>query len=359
MAPTSALTETTRGPINIGTVDPGSLSNSSPAENLAPTSALTETTREPINIGTVDPGSLSNSSPAVNLLLTPALSETTRGLVNVRTVDPGSLSISSPAANLVPTSALTETTRGPNNIGTVDPGSLSNSSPAVNLDGKTFGGSDTGERNESPVGGVTSNPDTNATSYSTITAVITSTPGVDTIEDIGLAVGGDAGDDEVPHVDGACSPQQQLPNQANVVGQRVNYLCVCNDGFLSSPCDSADGLPTQPADFVNPNGFMVAGALINNSFTKDNSTATRKRRQSDNSSTFGAFSRNLRAEDFADANKRVGDTHFETTFGIVASWIDVGDLVNDPSNTNTFQVFVSKYRYRRNANSLATNKQLR
>ncbi|XP_075264430.1 uncharacterized protein LOC142356394 [Convolutriloba macropyga] len=350
LVPTPALPATTRQRVNIPTptVDPGSLSNASPVANLVPTPALSATTRQRVNIPTptVDPGSLSNSSPVANLVPTPALSATTRQRVNIPTptVDPGSLSNSSPVANLVPTSAVTANTGQLVNIPTptVDPGSLSNSSTPVDLDGTTIGGSATGDRNESLVGGVTSSPDTNVTSYSTITAIITSTAGIDSIEDIGLSVGEDAGDVEVPHIDGACSPQQKLPSQATIVGQKVTDYCACNNGFLTSPCDSTDDLPTQPADFNNTNGLTFAGALINNKFTNESTAnATRKRRQSDNStSTFGAFVRNLRDEDLATASSRVPDPDFKATFGIVASWVGVGDLVNDPNNTNTFQVIL-------------------
>ena len=40
--------------------------------------------------------------------------------------------------------------------------------------------------------------------------------------------------------------------------------------------------------------------------------------------------------------EKLGDIKFEATFGVVASWEQVGDLANDPSLTNTFQVNFTK-----------------
>ncbi|XP_075252420.1 uncharacterized protein LOC142344543 [Convolutriloba macropyga] len=142
---------------------------------------------------------------------------------------------------------------------------------------------------------------------------------------------------ELSQENGACSQQQTMLGQMVFWDETIQKYCVCIDGFVSSPCESVQDLPSRPLDFYNSKSLIFAPALINNNV---NSSEKRHKRQA-GSAGLGIFLRNLRAEDVERVKSLVGDVDFKTRFGMVATWVNVGDLVNDPSNTNTFQIILA------------------
>ena len=147
----------------------------------------------------------------------------------------------------------------------------------------------------------------------------------------GILFGTENGDTKIALDAAEFSAQLNLTKSFQVSTQSVNTLCVSINGFVMIPCNpGGTDSPAKPPDFYNLNeSVVIAPAILNNQAENIISS---------DSNAYNVFYRELNSTDYSEVDSVINDTRFGTSWGFVATWYKVGDLVNNYTLTNSFQV---------------------
>ncbi|XP_075263561.1 uncharacterized protein LOC142355219 [Convolutriloba macropyga] len=150
----------------------------------------------------------------------------------------------------------------------------------------------------------------------------------------GIPFGTENGDTKIALDAAEFSAQLNLTKSFQVSTQSVNTLWVSINGFVMIPCNpGGTDSPAKPPDFYNLNeSVVIAPAIINNQAVNI---------ISNDSNAYNLFYRELNSTDYSEVDSVINDTRFETSWGFVSTWYKVGDLVNNYTLTNSFQLILA------------------